>query len=64
MGWEYHTLLGLAGDCDSRMVVMDPAQAAFGAIITDQLEGAMNLGPDGLQIDKLGAGFAVDYAGG
>ena len=64
MGWEYHTLLGLAGECESRMVVMDPAHEAFERIIAEQLEGVIGLGPDGLQIDKLGAGFAVDYTPG
>ena len=64
VGWEYHTLLGLAGECESRMVVMDPAHEAFGQIITRQLQGAIDLGADGLQIDKLGAGLAVDYAPG
>lgn len=64
MGWEYHTLLGLAGECESRMVVMDPAHEPFDRIITEQLEHTLDLGPDGLQIDKLGAGFDVDYAAG
>ena len=55
MGWEYHTLLGLAGECEPRMVVMDPAHEAFERIIAEQLEGVIGLGPDGLQIDKLGS---------
>lgn len=64
VGWEYHTLLGLAGECESRMHVMDPSHEAFARAITQQLENAIDLGADGLQIDKLGSGHAVDYASG
>jgi len=64
MGWEYHTSLGLAGQCESRMVLMDPGRPGFNRIIREQLEGVVGLGPDGIQIDKLGAGFAIDYAAG
>jgi Domain of unknown function (DUF6259) len=64
VGWEYHTLLGLANQCEPRMVMMDPSHEGFSQIIREQLESTIKLGADGLQIDKLGSGFAMDYAPG
>lgn len=61
MGWEYHTLLGLANQCESRMVPMNPAHPGYAAAIQDQLGGAARLGARGMQIDKLGAALGIDY---
>ncbi|MHB8687224.1 MAG: DUF6259 domain-containing protein [Candidatus Dormibacteraceae bacterium] len=63
-GWEYHTLLGLAAQCEPRMVPMDPAHPEFDRIIRDQLLGAARLGSGGMQIDKLLGGFGIDYTPG
>ncbi|MFD1675259.1 DUF6259 domain-containing protein [Alicyclobacillus fodiniaquatilis] len=56
MGWEYHTTLGLTANCESRMVVMNPAHSAFQDIILRQLEHIVKLGADGIQLDKMGTG--------
>ncbi|MBO0707187.1 MAG: hypothetical protein J2P44_02395 [Candidatus Dormibacteraeota bacterium] len=62
MGWEYHTLLGLANQCESRMVPMNPAHPEYAAAIRSQLGGAARLGARGMQIDKLGmASLGIDY---
>jgi Domain of unknown function (DUF6259) len=61
MGWEYHTLLGLANQCEPRMVPMDPAHPGFRRIILDQLSHIVALGAAGTQIDKLGVGGGIDY---
>jgi hypothetical protein len=61
MGWEYHTLLGLAGQCEPRMVQMDPAHPEFRRIILEQLAHVMELGAAGTQIDKLGGTWGIDY---
>lgn len=62
MGWEYHTLLGLANQCESRMVAMNPAHAGFDRAIRDQLLQVARLGPAGTQIDKLNGALGIDYA--
>lgn len=61
MGWEYHTLLGLAGQCTPRMVAMNPAHPEFDRIIRSQLLSAARLGPGGMQIDKLLGALGIDY---
>lgn len=61
-GWEYHTLLGLANQCEPRMVPMNPAHPEYAAAIRSQLGGAARLGARGMQIDKLGmASLGIDY---
>ena len=62
MGWEYHTLLGLDNQCESRMVAVDPAHPELDRIIQGQLMGVARLGPAGMQIDKLGAAGGIDYS--
>jgi len=61
MGWEYHTLLGLANQCESRMVLMDPAHPEFRRIILEQLVHVVDLGAAGAQIDKLHVVGGIDY---
>jgi hypothetical protein len=61
MGWEYHTLLGLANQCESRMVQVNPAHPEFRRIILDQLAHIVDLGAAGTQIDKLGGTWGIDY---
>lgn len=59
MGWEYNTLLGLANQCEWRMVTMNPSHPGYRRIILDQLMNTARLGASGTQIDKL-HGFARD----
>jgi hypothetical protein len=61
MGWEYHTLLGLANQCESRMVQVNPAHPEFRRIILEQLSHIVDLGAAGTQIDKLGGTLGIDY---
>ncbi len=61
MGWEYHTLLGLANQCEPRMVQVNPAHPEFRRIILEQLAHIIALGAAGTQIDKLGDGGDLDY---
>jgi len=61
MGWEYHTALGLANQCEWRLVLMDPLHPGYRRVIVDQLLNIVRLGAPGTQIDKLGGGFGVDY---
>lgn len=61
VGWEYHTLLGLTNQCESRMVPMNPAHPEFRRVILEQLAHVVDLGAAGTQIDKLGCTGVLDY---
>ena len=61
VGWEYGTLLGLANQCEPRMVQVNPAHPEFRRIILEQLAHVVEFGAAGTQIDKMGDGGDGDY---
>jgi hypothetical protein len=63
LGWEYHTLLGLSNQVESRMVFMNPSHARWTEIMHEQLSGLLDLGAEGLQIDKVHGFSFLDYHG-
>lgn len=61
MGWEYHTLLGLAQQVESRMVFMNPSHERWSEIMLEQLGGIVDLGAPGVQLDKVLGFSPVDF---
>jgi hypothetical protein len=61
MGWEYHTLLGLAQQVESRMVFMNPSHMSWAEIMLKQLTGIVDLGAPGIQIDKVHGFTPIDF---
>jgi len=62
IGWEYHTLLGLAGQTESRMVFMNPSHEGWADVMLEQLDGIVRLGAPAVQLDKLMGFSPVDFA--
>ena len=62
MGWQYRTVLGLKNQTIHRMIPANCARPEFQQVILAQLGHLVDLGADGVQLDKLGAMSEIDYA--
>jgi hypothetical protein len=63
MGWGYHTVLGYLGPAAPKQVAMR-TEGAFQEHIVEALSRLVDLGIDGLQLDKTSLDPLVDYRAG
>jgi hypothetical protein len=61
VGWDYNTTTGMLGLSGYRMHWMNPSHPTFHKVWGSQVEAMLALSGDGIQIDKMLGGGALDY---